>query len=77
MKLFNIILGSAIVFFIVMFLRCDKVTEITELSKNTESMQIVFYNDSTPNKIKSSENLFQIKTHPYINAITMVRSFLY
>ena len=51
MKLFNIILGSAIVFFIVMFLRCDKVTEITELSKNTESMQIVFYNDSTPNKI--------------------------
>ena len=61
MKLFNIILGSAIVFFIVMFLRCDKVTEITELSKNTESMQIVFYNDSTPNKIVEITDQSEIK----------------
>lgn len=61
MKLFNIILGSALVFFVVMFLRCEKVTEITELSKNTESLQIVFYNDSIPNKIVEISDKSEIK----------------
>ena len=61
MKLFNIILGSVIVFFIVMFLRCEKVTEITELTKNTESLQIVFYNDSIPNKIVEITDKSEIK----------------
>ena len=61
MKLFNIILGSALVFFVVMFLRCEKVTEITELSKNTESLQIVFYNDSIPNKIVEITDKNEIK----------------
>ena len=61
MKLFNIILGSVIVFFIVMFLRCEKVTEITELTKNTESLQIVFYNDSVPNKIVEITDKNEIK----------------
>ncbi|MFI5172616.1 MAG: hypothetical protein ACHQFW_09505 [Chitinophagales bacterium] len=48
MKVFNIILGATIVFFVVMFFRCEKVTEITELVKNTEKIQITFYNDSLP-----------------------------
>ena len=61
MKLFNIVLGSALVFFIVMFLRCEKVTEITELTKNTESLQIVFYNDSIPNKIVEVTDKSEIK----------------
>ncbi len=61
MKLFNIILGSVIVFFIVIFMRCEKVTEITELSKNTESLQIVFYNDSIPNKIVEITDKNEIK----------------
>lgn len=61
MKLFNIVLGSALVFFIVMFLRCEKVTEITELTKNTEKIQVVFYNDSIPNTTLEITDKSEIK----------------
>lgn len=50
MKIFNIVLGATIVFFVVMFFKCKKVTEITELVKNTEKIQITFYNDTIPDK---------------------------
>lgn len=61
MKLFNIVLGSVLVFFIVMFLRCEKVTEITELTKNTDKIQVVFYNDSVPNTIVEITDKSEIK----------------
>lgn len=44
MKLFNFILGAFLVFITLTFMRCNEVTEITELVKNTEKIQIVFYN---------------------------------
>ena len=47
MKIFKIILGAYLVFMVVLFMRCEKVTEVTELVKNTEKIQIVMYHDST------------------------------
>lgn len=61
MKLFNIILGATLVFFAVMLLRCEKVTEITELAKNTDKIQIVFYNDTVPNTIIEVTDKSEIK----------------
>lgn len=43
MKLFKIILGAYLVFMVVTFMRCEKITEIHELVKNTEKIQIVMY----------------------------------
>lgn len=47
MKVFKIILGAYIVFMLVIFMRCEKVTEIDELVKNTEKVQIVMYHESS------------------------------
>jgi hypothetical protein len=54
MKLFKIILGAYLVFMVVLFMRCEKVTEVSELVKNTEKIQIVIYHDS------SSDTYFDI-----------------
>lgn len=48
MKLFYIILGSFLVFMTVMFMRCEKPTELTEVVNNTEKIQIAFYNGDAP-----------------------------
>ncbi len=73
MKLFNIILGATLVFLTVMFLRCEKVTEVTELVKNTAHLQVTFYNDSVPathvditdkNEIKKFSRFISSETIP-------------
>ena len=61
MKLFNIILGVTLVFFTVMFMRCEKVTEITELVKNTEHIQVTFYNDTLPDTYVTIDDKGEIK----------------
>lgn len=48
MQVFKLLVGIVLVFFIVMFMRCEKVTEISELIKNTQKIQVVFYNDTLP-----------------------------
>ncbi|MEZ5014341.1 MAG: hypothetical protein R2794_08625 [Chitinophagales bacterium] len=48
MKIYRIILGAYLVMMAVVVMRCEKVTEISELVKNTEKMQIVFYADGEP-----------------------------
>ncbi len=52
MNLFRIALGLYITFMLVMFLRCEKTTEISELAKNTDKIQVVFYDQS------GNENFF-------------------
>ena len=48
MQVFKLLVGIVLVFFTVMFMRCEKVTEISELIKNTQKIQVVFYNDTLP-----------------------------
>jgi|GEM_PF-1323793 len=48
MNIFKFLVGAILLFFTVMFLRCEKVTEISELIKSTKKIQVVFYNDSLP-----------------------------
>lgn len=48
MQIYKLLLGLTLVFFTVMFMRCEKVTEVSELVKSTEKIQVVFYNDSLP-----------------------------
>ena len=43
MQVFKLLVGIVLVFFTVMFMRCEKVTEISELIKNTQKIQVVFY----------------------------------
>lgn len=54
MKLFKIILGAYLVFMVVLFMRCEKVTEVSELVKNTDKIQVVMYHDA------SSDTYFDI-----------------
>ncbi len=61
MKIFNLVLGSALVFFVIMFLRCEKVTEVTELVKNTEKIDVVFYHDDKPNTVIQITDKAEIK----------------
>lgn len=61
MKLFTILAGAIIVFFTVMFMRCEKVTEVSELVKNTVKVQIVFYNDADPDTFVDIDNPKEIK----------------
>ncbi len=46
MNLFRVILGLYFTFLLLMFLRCEKVTEISELAKNTDKIQVIFYDES-------------------------------
>jgi len=61
MKLFNILSGAVLVFFTVMFIQCEKVTEVSELVKNTVKIQVVFYNDADPDTFIDIEDAKQIK----------------
>jgi len=60
-NVFKILLGAYIVFMLVIFMRCEKVTEITELVKNTEKIQVIFYNDSTQNTFVDITDKKEIK----------------
>lgn len=61
MKLYKILVGMVLVFITVMFMQCEKVTEISELIKNTEKIQVVFYNDSLPDTFVDIEDKKEIK----------------
>jgi hypothetical protein len=75
MNSFRFAVGIVLVFFTVMFIRCEKVTEISELVKNTKKIQVVFYNDTLPDTFVDVTDKKEIKQ--FANYISNEDSPLY
>ena len=61
MKVYYLILGAFLTFMTIMFMRCEKPTEVTELVNNTEKVQVVFYNGEAPDTFVEITDRNEIK----------------